>query len=68
MAGTVKENPRYNVVATRLSDDDREDLDECLHFTKLNQTEYIRQAITEKNERERSQASAMPEVQRPDGA
>lgn len=64
MAGREKENPRYNVVSTRLGDDERDDMEECMHFTKLGQTDYIRAAITEKNKRERRQACAMPEMSR----
>lgn len=60
------ENPRYHVVATRLSDEESEELVACLHFTKQGQTEYVRQAIAEKNERERSAARDMREMFRSD--
>lgn len=62
MAAPYKEFPRYKVVATRLNDEEHEDLLDCLHFTKTVQTEYIRQAIAEKNERERANAHAVSEM------
>jgi hypothetical protein len=47
----AKERSGYNVVSVLISDDEREDLAVCMAITRLSQTEYMRQAIVEKNER-----------------
>lgn len=62
MAGLTKEHPRYNVVSTRLSDEERETTAECMALAKKSQTDYVREAIMEKNERERSKGHEMPQV------
>lgn len=53
MAGKTKENPRYNIASTRLTDGENKDLVECMGLTKKTRTEYIREAIIEKNELEK---------------
>lgn len=47
---TFKENPRYNVVSGRLTDEEKARMSSILKGTL--QSDFVRQAITEKIERE----------------
>lgn len=54
MAANKKEHPRYNIVATRLSDDE---LDEMKVYQIMNQestAEFVLKAVIQRIERERS--------------
>lgn len=44
----AKENPRYNVISARLSDEEKELLDAAMKKTGLLQSDFARDAILEK--------------------
>ncbi|HEY6837189.1 MAG TPA: ribbon-helix-helix protein, CopG family [Geobacteraceae bacterium] len=43
--GRMRENPRYNVISMRISDDEREALETIMTATRKNVSEIMREAM-----------------------
>ncbi len=43
--GSMKENPRYNVVSLRLSDEEKAELDEVTRLTRKSRSMILRDAL-----------------------
>lgn len=43
--GRMRENPRYNVISMRISDDERETLDLIMNETHMSVSEVMREAM-----------------------
>lgn len=43
--GRMRENPRYNVVSMRISDDERATLDEIMYTTNKSVSQLMREAM-----------------------
>lgn len=43
--GRMRENPRYNVISMRISDEEREHLDELMDKTQLSISDIMREAM-----------------------
>jgi predicted transcriptional regulator len=43
--GKMRENPRYNVVSMRISDDERATLDEIMYITNKSVSQLMREAM-----------------------
>jgi hypothetical protein len=41
----MRENPRYNVISMRISDDEREALETIMHVTHKNVSDIMREAM-----------------------
>lgn len=43
--GRMRENPRYNVISMRISDEEREHLETIMHQTHLSISDIMREAM-----------------------
>lgn len=43
--GRMRENPRYNVISMRISDDEREALEAIMNATRKNVSDIMREAM-----------------------
>jgi predicted transcriptional regulator len=43
--GRMRENPRYNVISMRISDEERETLDQIMTVTKKSVSDIMREAM-----------------------
>ena len=43
--GRMRENPRYNVISMRISDDERETLEQIMSETRMSVSEVMREAM-----------------------
>lgn len=43
--GKMRENPRYNVISMRISDDERATLDEIMYMTNKSVSQLMREAM-----------------------
>jgi predicted transcriptional regulator len=43
--GRMRENPRYNVISMRISDEERETLEEIMNTTKKSVSDIMREAM-----------------------
>jgi hypothetical protein len=43
--GRMRENPRYNVISMRISDEERETLQEIMQLTKKSVSDIMREAM-----------------------
>lgn len=43
--GRMRENPRYNVISMRISDEERETLEQLMYSTKKSVSEIMREAM-----------------------
>lgn len=43
--GRMRENPRYNVISMRISDDERETLEQIMNETRMSVSEVMREAM-----------------------
>lgn len=43
--GRMRENPRYNVISMRISDEEREQLESIMHQTNLSMSDIMRGAM-----------------------
>lgn len=43
--GRMRENPRYNVISMRISDDERDTLESIMHDTQMSVSEVMREAM-----------------------
>ena len=43
--GRMRENPRYNVISMRISDDERETLEMIMNATRKNVSDIMREAM-----------------------
>ena len=43
--GRMRENPRYNVISMRISDDERRSLETIMHSTRMSVSDIMREAM-----------------------